>query len=308
MKKKFNFFDFYFYYLKLILPRFFQIKNPKIINLFKKKTIEFMVHIVGQKCNLKCKDCCNFTPLMPQIFYSYENQINNLKKISQCVNIELLQIQGGEPLLWDKLEDFLKDILAMNFVKNIQIATNGTKKPSPSFIKFLKLHNQITIRISPYPGVSDRQGNKLYEELTLERINVGKHPFANASGDWSYLGGPDFKELSPKEGIYNFNNCVFRKCLTLEDGILARCSRGPTAHQVQKFEPYKNDLFSFKKIFKNEYEFTKKFLGYVFNPQPMRACNFCNGTNGEPIVAGKQFRKKEWEESFKAVNFLKIKS
>jgi len=259
-----------------------------------KPTLPFMVIVIGQKCNLKCKNCSNFTSLMPQSFYSFDEQLSDLKRISWLANVSLLQIQGGEPFLWERLTDFIIEIRKMGFVNRIQIATNGTQKLPPALKALLLKDKLCSVRISPYPGVSDKLGNRLQSELVESGILVTKHQFANATGDWSDLGGIDFVELSNEEGITNFNECVFKQCLTLEDGVFARCSRGPTAHQIQLFKPFKGDLFEVRAAYEDELLFGKAYLDYVFRPRPMRACNFCNGTKGAPIVAGEQYKKKEW--------------
>lgn len=266
-----------------------------------KKKYPLLVVVVGQKCNLKCSHCSNFTSLMPQIHYDYKKQIDDLTLISKVAHFDTFQIQGGEIFQWDLLPNFILEVRNLNFVNKIQIATNGAVQLSDQLNEVLKNDPNIIVRISPYPQVTDKLGKRLARQLESNKINFYLHNFGNRNDNWADLGGPFFEELDNKVGENNYQSCAFKGCLTLEDGILARCSRGPTAHQVQNFTPYKDDLFKVRKIHK--LNFFKNLIRYLDNPQPMRACNFCNGTNGKIIQAGAQYKKKEWENIL-----LKIKS
>lgn len=267
-----------------------------------RKNIGFMVLVVGQKCNLKCADCSNFTPLMPQIHYDFDSTLEDLKKISSLLTIDLFQIQGGEVLDWEPLPNLLRSIRELDFVKTIQIATNGTRPLSDQLKQFIYNDGDTIIRISPYPGVSDRLATRLANDCHSNSIPFYYHRFANGVGDWADLGGRSFEEKKDYQGFVTYHGCNFKWCLTIENGVIARCSRGPTAHHIQKFVPYKGDLFNLRETTLAESEFSAAFYSYVLNPKPMRACNFCNGTQGPEIRAGIQFSKKAWQAEVEALN------
>lgn len=61
----------------------------------KKNIIRFLVLWVGTSCTLRCRDCCNLIPYMPQISYDEEEIFENLDYITKEIKIDTLQIQGG---------------------------------------------------------------------------------------------------------------------------------------------------------------------------------------------------------------------
>ena len=269
------------------------------------REIAVLILVVGQKCNLKCKNCSNFTPLLPQVFYNFDTIVDDLQKISSIAKINLLQIQGGEVFAWDKLVSLLIVLRQLDFVRTIQLATNGTYPLNLELKEFILKDKDTRIRISHYPNVNTKLSNRLSETCDKYGVPYFKHTFSNGNDTWSDLGDLDYAETSDIKGEETFNSCNFRGCLTLEDGVLGRCSRGTTAHKVQFFTPKAKDLFDIRSEFKTTRDFSRAYLEYIFNPKPMRACNFCKSTKGDNIMAGQQYTRKEYLDAVKKSGLLK---
>lgn len=60
-----------------------------------KNRIRFLVLWVGTKCTLKCRDCCNLIPYLTQKSYEVNDIVANIEYITENMDIEVLQIQGG---------------------------------------------------------------------------------------------------------------------------------------------------------------------------------------------------------------------
>ena len=75
-------------------------------------TLPNLVFITNQKCNLKCKNCANFSPYLSQIlrYYKANDLIKDLKTITKFMNISNLQIQGGEFFIHPEQYKILKYI------------------------------------------------------------------------------------------------------------------------------------------------------------------------------------------------------
>ena len=73
----------------------------------KKIHIPYLVVITGQKCTLRCKDCGNFTPYLPQTHYNINDLCDDINKFSSVARITLLQIQGGEALIFPMFKELL---------------------------------------------------------------------------------------------------------------------------------------------------------------------------------------------------------
>jgi len=97
---------------------------------------EISIHVT-QKCNLNCKGC--YAKVMHDDMAKILS-IDDLKWIKKTFNPQKTVLLGGEPLMYEYLED------ALNLFDNVTISTNGYFVPD--YIDLLKEHNvfmQISI-------------------------------------------------------------------------------------------------------------------------------------------------------------------
>ena len=265
-----------------------------INNKFCNHTIDRIVLITGQNCNLKCKECANFSPYLRTIlpFYSSKNIINDLKILTKNIEFKELQIQGGEFFIHPEQYKILQYISRNKKIKNIMIATNGMIIPHKRILDLIKDNKNIYIRISNYGDINNTQSLKLKEKLDKYGIKNFMHLFANGNSYWQYCGDINMERLSYEEMMRSYNTCVFAKyCLTLENGFVSICSRATIAHIVQNFE------FSDKcGIYIRDNFNTSKFLKFAEEKPPVEACYYCYGTQGKQILPAEQVNKEEWEE------------
>jgi uncharacterized radical SAM superfamily Fe-S cluster-containing enzyme len=106
---------------------FFYIRISSFVRLKPRKTLRFETDITGH-CNLNCKCCNHFSPLVKESFVSLEGFENDFKRLSELTgrhndNIDLM---GGEPLLHPEINKIM-DIARKYFDGPINIVTNGIK-------------------------------------------------------------------------------------------------------------------------------------------------------------------------------------
>ncbi len=90
------------------------------------------------------------------------------------------------------------------------------------------------------------------------------------------MGGVDIQKDEIDTMVeQRFNECLFNKCLTLENGKLAYCSRATNAYRVQGFDYDAKDFLLVEKSL----DFRKKLENYIIHPHYMKACIYCNGTS-----------------------------
>lgn len=113
----------------------------------------FEVHVVDH-CNLKCKGCSHFSPLVTnKEFADYNLFKKDIKRLSEIYsNIKEFRILGGEPLLNPNLTDFLIYSRRVLPKSNISLVTNGTllDRQNHYFWDTCK-ENNVTIKLSNYP-------------------------------------------------------------------------------------------------------------------------------------------------------------
>ena len=253
----------------------------------KKFALDFMVLHVGQMCNLRCKDCCNFVPYAPPESrrYPVEKIISDLETVFTVVGrIDRLQIQGGEPLIYSDLAKLLGYLGACREIVNIWIATNGMKVPDDELLHICSINN-VAIRISDYP---QNRGN--LEAFVLKarahRVTVNIYEFSTEESLWQDLGNINEVTRTVDNQIVQerFKNCEFRGCLTLADGEFHRCGRGVNASKVLGFKPAPGDLVEVR----DNPNFRNDFITYVAYPQFETACRYCNGTLGSKKIPAAQ--------------------
>ena len=237
--------------------------------------VPFMVLITGQKCTLRCRDCGNFTPFLPQTFYDFETLCSDIDKLFRVVKIGTLQLQGGEALVYPDLVGLLKCLKGRG-VTNLVIATNGTRLLTADQIEAM-IEAKVSVRISDY-GIIQQRVAELTEQCMKHGISSKLYSFIAADGSWLNLGG---RKMTPSGGdvtLSTYESCLFNGCLTLEDGLLARCSRGTVSHFVQGFSPDVYDLLDFRGG--DSGQIKSLFEQYIRKRRPMKACSYCYGTEG----------------------------
>lgn len=125
------------------------------------KNIDY--HIID-KCNLNCKSCNHFSPLVVDDNvidpHKAENDFEILKKFEN--RFELLTILGGEALLNKYISDIL--ILANQYFPNkIKLITNGVLKNNLILLKPVICSNNIQLTITEYPFTKEYR--KHYDKL-----------------------------------------------------------------------------------------------------------------------------------------------
>ena len=252
--------------------------------LFNLGYLDFLVVVTGQACSLRCKNCGNFSPYISREvpFYKYSNIIRDMEVILRNIkHLQECQLQGGEFFLHKDAIKILKYLISNRKISKIIIASNGVVPSlSSELIKILR-NEKISIRISDYGSVNFKERNELIKRLRRRGIEVNLYKFAFGKQTWVDLGKNNIRKNNEIMIRKKFEECIFKGCLTLENGRIAQCSRGTIAHRIQKFEPKGTlDIYDTK--------FRKKLVQYLCFPKHMEACHYCNGNDGEIINAAIQ--------------------
>lgn len=116
--------------------------------------LPYIEYHVADNCNLNCRACVHFSPLVPgNQFADYEQVEADLKQLHEVVPyIERIHILGGEPLLNKELHKYLDLTREIYPYASIAIVTNGLllKSVDSILIDAIK-KNDVSIWISLYP-------------------------------------------------------------------------------------------------------------------------------------------------------------
>lgn len=261
--------------------------------------VPMFVVSVGPKCSLRCKDCANFVPYLAQALYDLKKVAADLERLARFFTFDVIHIQGGEPFLHPEIGELVAHCLRLD-VKTLQLATNGVANVG-KHLEVLK-HPKIVVRISDYQL---RSATPLRMKQLLDENGIKNYyyKFALGTGSWNDMGGID-KERDSNDTVVSdrFRGCAYKKCVTLENGVVGRCARATVAHLVQKFTPDPKDLVDVRSIDRDD-ALKEAMVEYFTSGRFAEACRYCHGSNGRTIAAAIQLTgsRSEWKHREVAV-------
>lgn len=230
------------------------------------------IELAGE-CNLNCKSCSHFSPLAEPEKISIEEFERDLKQLARIIpdKIRKINLLGGEPLLHEQIEDFMK-ISRRYFPKeDIYIVTNGILllKQKESFWQTAH-ENKIGIEVTKYPIRLDfKKMRKTAKKYDVIFKFYGRSGYIQKT---QYFLPLDLEGKQDKEESYQ--DCFMaRSCITLYHGKLFPCSY---AAYVSRFNLYFNKKIP---VTEDDYadiysENAEMIIKKISNPVPM--CSYCN--------------------------------
>lgn len=274
-----------FFNAKDELPRYIFSCAGKVVNL---NTAFYLT----TKCTLKCKFCTQRSPyLKNKKNFEIDAVMEDLTAYFNVVDYTYeIMLVGGEPLLYDKLDNVIKDIF-LNFsnqFEKLTIITNGTIALSDEIITVIKDKN-VFFEISDYGETVNRKKIfRLVDQLEEHKIKYNIIHHKNWTNMWS-----DKKIEIYSENRKKFLNCN-NKCRSVYQKKYFLCAQ-PVAEMFMnegiQFE--QEDYFNLKEPEKDNNSLKKEFTEYnAFNMRKgyISTCMKCNGANNElyKIPVGEQ--------------------
>jgi MoaA/NifB/PqqE/SkfB family radical SAM enzyme len=205
--------------------------------LYRLKLLKFEIHIADH-CNLNCKSCSHFSPLVNEKFLDIDMFRRDCEKLAELTNgkIECIRFLGGEPLLHKDLISFF-DVARQYFKKtDSYIVTNGILllKQNVEFWKSCKANN-IYICISNYSVKINRN-----EISRLARLHGVKIVYIEeAKAKW---WGMKLDFNGQQNADENFRLCSqSNRCINLYEGKFYTC---PAIAYIHHFNTYFNQHLS----------------------------------------------------------------
>lgn len=171
---------------------------------------------VADHCNLNCKYCTHYSPLVTQPVYTeYEHFAADLRQLKKhIIDIGIIRILGGEPLLNPELGKFIELAREVYPASIITVVTNGLliDRLEPSLIEVMK--NMAFFHISFYPPLKDKV-QEIQRFLYEQKIPYTITPMITEFNKTQTL------TLQPEEDF--FYSCFQASCTCLHGGKVAPC-------------------------------------------------------------------------------------
>lgn len=239
------------------------IDNYFIVSEWNKRTIckkmfprsinDFWLEVnLADHCNLNCQCCDHFSPIASKTFLDFDNYVNDIQRLSQLTGgkIGLLKLQGGEPLLNDRLIDYIEVTRQFFPDSHICIFTDGlllpkwgeyTDERKNLWVAVKKYEIEIRMTQYPIPLQLDRI-TKTAQEYGVP-VTYDPPAFEKGARLWifSEIGLLSYRgvkhsvkhpfDLTGSQDKFRFISCYqFNESIVLRDGKIYTCPMIPYAH------------------------------------------------------------------------------
>jgi len=233
------------------------------------RTIHNIDSINTTFCTLNCKECSNGIQYRRNKKHiSLERQIRSLNALTELLPISYCNLQGGEPLLDQRLTECLNAHAHNARIAFLSLATNGTIVPSNEVMQALR-DSGTMLRISDYGSLSGKKAELLQKAACF---SVPCDTYRRAESWLSY------GELRPHGRTEVDNRAIMQNChfgtkdLMLYDGRLYCCCRTLFADAcgAEIDAAYRNVIDLFR-------PFTRYDLdGIISGRELSRMCDYCD--------------------------------
>jgi len=249
--------------------------------------MDVQIHAVDH-CNLNCRGCDAFAPLVNNCYADIEVIKNDLQRLSELTNGEIgtLTVSGGEPLQNHMLPEIL-DAARMSFPgQKLKVITNGIllEKAPDEFWKSCK-KNDATIALTLYPIAIDVK--KINDIAASYGVRLVYQDDTDIRAKTLYSSPLD--PLGKQDTRVNYKLCFMaNKNIVLENGRMYTC---PTIAHIkyineafhQNFAVSESDYIDIYKA-----ESFKEISGFLRKPMP-----FCRYCDKKRRVSGLQWEKSK---------------
>lgn len=237
-------------------------------------------HVVDH-CNLNCKGCVHFSPLVEsKKFADFEIVKNDFTQLKKIVSyIDKIHILGGEPLLNEELDAYIYLVREIYPYSEVSVVTNGLllSQMKRKVVEALK-DTGAQIVISMYPPIL----NKIDEIVDKVKKEGVKIVCSDVVSEFSYT-------FDNKGGHARGVQEIHCKCPNLYEGHLAVC---PPIAYMKYFNNYYKQHWSYEDGLINIYDSQLTYAGLIEELHKVRnACDSCLFISKEDAIPMK------WEQS-----------
>lgn len=237
-------------------------------------------------CNLNCKGCSHFSNIFPKgSKVAFEIFKKDIQCLSQEINIIQFNLLGGEALLCDELEDYIRCLTEYMPATRIQLVTNGILIPrqSPDRLRFFE-QNNVYISITEYPPTA-KMREEIIKTINQYGIHFEMRQLVSTFGKNIDMSG----ENDPWEAQ---RTCRESRCHFLREGKIYKC---PFSALGNYFFEYYDIPLRFNEgidIYNGENDW-KEIINNL-NEVPVEQCRFCGAEERFTWAVSLNPEKEEW--------------
>ena len=256
---------------------------------YRTKNVKMIGYLLSNICTLRCKNCCEKVPYMPndiRHFVNADNVIKDIQTLSQaCQFLTLLEFIGGEPFLHPELPRILEAVKRIVNIGMIHIFTNGTVIPSDELCKSLE-NERITVYLSNYQ-VSYPENLKKNVDITVQKLQqYDVQFFFGKKTNWSDFSSYELQCSDEFMLRKKFPDCFLHNCNRLMEGTLYVCPHQYSGIKIGEIEQ-KNTLNIYDYSSQELASELEKFKSYEY----IDACKYCSMPyDAKTVLSGEQIK------------------
>ena len=255
-----------------------------------KPRLNYIEYHICDHCNLNCKGCGHFCPLIKEEIYGNLSQyIKDLERIKElCWGIKTIRLMGGEPLLNKELSEFINESRRIFPDARIAVVSNGLLFPNADkkLLQAMK-KNRCQLDISLYKP-TEKVIDKIREICSENDI------VCNVSAPVKVFG-KKLSSLGKENAEDSFKDCFSHKCHFLRDGKISSCGIPLVIEFFNRsfsknFEVLETDIIDLYNKNLDGWNLVKRLNS------PMEMCRYCKGESEkfEWDIAGREIKERDW--------------
>jgi hypothetical protein len=242
-------------------------------DIWRSKSFDWFGYIVGQRCTMKCRHCCESIPYLPNPgFTPCDTIISDINKIAQsCDFLKFVEFVGGEPFLHPEFQEILTKALQIENIGYIKSFTNGTIVPPDSLCEILK-NPRFMLQVSNY--------EKTLTGTLRDRFFATKKKLDDWNIHYVYAPQTEWRDFSSfkahndsKHSLETiFQCCPLAGCHRLYKGVLFRCPHQYAGIQLKKLAQVPVECIDLNKF--GQKDLAKAIEAFEKVPY-IDACRYC---------------------------------
>jgi len=246
---------------------------------------------LADHCNLNCQCCDHFSPIAKETFLDFDQYVKDICRIAELTDgrIGLMKLQGGEPLLNERLLDYVEVTREVFPNSPICIFTDGLLLPKWGKKGFWEVVKRCDIEVRmtqyPIPFNLDKIVNDAKEadvEVTFEPpacLSKGSRLWVFSEiGSLTYRGVKNSVkhpfDLKGQQDKFRYISCYqFNESIVLRDGKIYTCPMIPYAHYFNEY--FNQDLKVSDNCYIDIYNATSYWEIAEFCTRRTSFCDYC---------------------------------
>lgn len=202
---------------------------------WRSRSFDWFGYIVGQRCTMKCRHCCESIPYLPNPgFVPCDTIISDIQKVAQSCNfLKFVEFIGGEPFLHPEFKDILTKSLQIENIGYIKSFTNGTIVPSDDLCEILK-NPRFMLQVSNYEKTLTGSLRDRFFTTKRKLDDWGIHYVYSPQTEWRDFSSFEIHTDSKHTLETIFQSCPLAGCHRLYKGVLFRCPHQYAGVQLDK--------------------------------------------------------------------------